>query len=1303
MNSFQPRALHLHTLESLLADLVSGRPIIVGDDVHFSLPDTHTRSALEWYRAKGPTTWAANVSRELGENLVSAIQNDPPVVNALAPSLQDTNLRQLTLKKVEAHRFAGLHKYGTPETPPKNFIFDFSKKITLFEGRNGSGKTSLANAIIWALTGEILRPQREPEPANDEFECSTNSPDTEEAFSYRQTPVTPLPDVVDFQPSQKWIPADTWVELTFIDEDGVELPPLRRSQSRTPKGKLTEEVTGISTLEVDPIALRIGTVMPGLLPLIQLGSESEIGRAISQLTGLSSLVGLSDHVRRAKQKIEKEFKKSKISDIENIDSTYTTAKSDLEEKVTQNPEIKPETTVPPPSEDKNIEAELDKLVDHFNNLKSTAFESATSILGKDFDPADVKARSNLETDIGPALSEIRQLRRLPSIKRLSDLRHLSAEDLDAASTIIDELLEEAEKLSELAKNPTSAARLRLYARITTWIADHPDPNRIGDNCVVCGTSIIGVADPVTGTPITDHLAGAEADAKLLSQTLEQWSEAALGLLTQNLPNTLSSELKTNLPDHPYQLIRKGIIDELFDTTAFTGVLQKLKDETATAFDNLASEQPELATARVIELPQACMTLAQAVGRLDKAIRFAKWRQENEELARSLFDSILGHAPKDGEEKETSTLTGKLLDLEATVKAALPLSDALTYCDRLKKQMALRRTAENRLREYDDASDALTNLLPLGDLAGEQVQQLRSKLKHEAAQWRDRIYLGAFPSTAHELVDTPMGKKGELGLTVRTGGISAPAQHVTNASALRASLVGFYFAFWEHVLTERGGINLIILDDPQELLDDENRERLADSFKFLVDGGGQLAITSYDPRFCGLVARIKGIGGVDHREVRPATRLHPRIEITLPRVEVVARKKRFDESRDSEEAAQEYADACRVFLEGKLGDLFDDPAFSTWVKENAFPTLSDYLGRLRHHVNDGPQSMFNARPFKKFATHSALVDDSPVIQLMNKAHHGNRREIRSADVAQCVNDLEELTKLVEEMHEECLRWRRRDAPPKPTIIAPAPLTPLIFNTHEICVCPDLAAFTQHFPSGGTQDSAEALDPALLDGKVIYYLRRDNFGFAAPSGTLAIVEAEQSSSIRDRRLVIARYGDKSFARRLLKSTDSNMVGLTAEIPDPRTKTPRTLFLPEMDVALHQVIGVLFDHKITVDKGSDEAVLIDDNSVLDHISVAFRIIDESAIPLALPGQVVLGGRQIPLNELTQYRGHMFALMLEDGASLFKRLGAFLPGELSHLVQLESIGGLGSSQILSVDKDHPGLQRIVSARMIMGVMYHG
>src|SRR5437660_282406 len=77
------RPLHLHTLDSLVADLVSGRPVEIGAEEPFVLPDEHTRSALEWYRKKGPTGWKASVSAQQGKNLVDTILQKPPELPAL--------------------------------------------------------------------------------------------------------------------------------------------------------------------------------------------------------------------------------------------------------------------------------------------------------------------------------------------------------------------------------------------------------------------------------------------------------------------------------------------------------------------------------------------------------------------------------------------------------------------------------------------------------------------------------------------------------------------------------------------------------------------------------------------------------------------------------------------------------------------------------------------------------------------------------------------------------------------------------------------------------------------------------------------------------------------------------------------------------------------------------------------------------------------------------------------------------------------------------------------------------------------
>ncbi|MGO4574094.1 ATP-binding protein [Microvirga sp. 2TAF3] len=1300
MAELQPRALHLHTLDSLIADLVSGRAVLVGDK-EYRLPDDATRSTLQWYHEVGVKGWPANVSLTSGEQLADAALKTPPELPPLQARPANANTRRLLLKRLEAHRFAGLHKFGTPAAAPENYIHDFSASLTLFEGRNGSGKTSLANAIIWALTGELLRPQRLPEKTEQNFPCWVDPINDGSPSIHQLTPVTPMPDVADFRPSDEWVPADTWVELTFEDENGNTIP-IRRTHIRTSRGKPVE-TCDLSALGIDPIGTRIGTLMPGLLGFIKVGSESELGRAVSQLTGLSALVDLAGHARRAKDKIDKDYRKAKIQERDRIDQAYNTIKNDLERALADRPDLKPSADIPPPSDDATIEITLEAIKQHFNDLKSSAFGSVKEILCAEFDPTDSQSKANLEKSIGPALSELAQLARLTPLARLNSLRTLTSDQLKSVDGKIANLQQEARTLAALAKTPDAAARTRLYARIASWIADHPDPNLNLDICIVCGGPLIDVVDDVTGKAVKIHIEEAKVEAKLLSQSLAQWSQAALNELSAGLPEALQREIKIDLPPHPCDLLRAALIDELFEHPSFSGVLSPLKEETAKAFDAAVMHKSALADETLIDLPSEFSELELTLRRVDRALRFARWRQANEPLARTIVETVIGRPAKDNEAVEKKTLIGKLLELEATVKAAKPLTDALDLCHRLDNQLVQRRTVEKRLETYSISSAALGNLLKLGDLADLQVNELQEKLGTSTATWRKKIYTGAFPTIAHELVGTSLGRDGELGLRMRSGGVTAPAQHITNASALRASLVAFYLAFWEYVMAERGGLNLILFDDPQELLDDENREYLATALCSLPKIGAQVVLTSYDSRFSSCVAKATGIGGVAHFEVQPATRKHPTLRTIPPRSEIIKRKAAYDEDRDAEVPARDYTDACRVFLESKLGDIFEDPAFSTWVKENPHPALASYVSRLRSQVAAaGPQSMFGIRIFKQFVDHPALQDKSNTIELMNKSHHGKRHEIRAGDVALCTDDLDSLVKHAEEMWDECRRWRRRDPSTRDPVPSPTPLEPIQAPNLKITICPDLAAFTEHSSSEESQEEIQPLDPKAFEGKATFYLRRDNFGFAAPEGSIAIVEAEPTA-VDDRRLVVARHENKILARRFLRSTNSELIGLTAETLDPRTRTPKTIFLREDEVALHRVTGIIFDHDLTVDRGSDEAVSVDASKIFQSIKVAYRVIDESAVPLALPKQVVLGGAQIQLDTLDSYHGRLAALQLKDGLGIFKRIGSTLPGELNHIRQFESIGGLGSSQVLSIGKPQVGLQELVSARLILGVLYHG
>ncbi|MDN5882718.1 MAG: ATP-binding protein, partial [Nitrosospira sp.] len=234
-----PRGIHLLTIDILLADLIGGRAVAIGGGDTFTISSDDARAVLDWYR-QNRGRWQANLSAGDAEAIIDKIGTPPPTIEATAEAGGTHAIKVLRLVKVEAHRFAGLHAYGRPSAPPASFVFEPGKPVTLLEGVNGAGKTSIANAIVWCLTGQLIRSQRPPEEGPLDFACEI-ARDDGTITTHPISATTPLPPKsAELPTAGQPIPADSWVEVTLSDLSGTLLPPLRRSQTRTARGKINE-------------------------------------------------------------------------------------------------------------------------------------------------------------------------------------------------------------------------------------------------------------------------------------------------------------------------------------------------------------------------------------------------------------------------------------------------------------------------------------------------------------------------------------------------------------------------------------------------------------------------------------------------------------------------------------------------------------------------------------------------------------------------------------------------------------------------------------------------------------------------------------------------------------------------------------------------------------------------------------------------------------------------------------------------------------------------------------------------------
>jgi hypothetical protein len=816
------RPLHLHTGESLCTDLVSGRAVGVGaKNDSFTLASEQARSVLQWYTANRGK-WAGNVMAADCEAIVDSLATKPNVAPALAFADSGKG-KTLTVVSMRAHRFAGLHRYRKAAQAPEVFQLDFKSPVTLLEGANGAGKTSLLNAIVWVLTGQLLRPQRSPESGQTEFECQLAPiADGQDGETFRAVAVVPLPDLDLERPAGPGL-IDTWVELTFADEDGKALPPVRRQLSRNAKGKLAESETGLSTLGVDPVVVRSGTIMAALLPYIQFEGPSALGKAVAELTGLAPIVQLTKHATKARTRLLGESMKERVREIEQLDEAYGRSRTDLLAQVAENTSLAFSHALPEP-QSQGAEEALALTKTHFDDLSANRLAEAKEVLGEGFNPHADKDRRDLQESIEPAFGELGHLKNLPSAARLSDLGAVKEEERAAARAAISKLLKQAAGLVNIAQDESRAARLRLYAAVGSWMQAHPEFKVEPGNCPVCAAPLDGATDALTGESVQEHIHNARhGDAAVVAQTLVQWARAAAAELNSQLPTELQAELKRDLPEHPRDLVKAALGAELWNSAHFKGVLAALKEPTVAACEKALASLEPLPASVLPDLNAALPglePLQQVLQRLDKALTFAQWRAENEPAMRTVAQAVIGRL-KDADSAETDSLVAKLRKLRVVVDSVGPIKLAQELCARLIQDYGRRKRKLERIEQYKLAAAALQDCAKLGTLAEEQVAQLQATLHQKTVEWRNRIYLGAWPATNLDLVALNMGSDGRFEFQVGGSGVTAPAQHVSNASALRANLIGFYLAYWQHLRSERGGLRLMVLDDPQDLLDGEN--------------------------------------------------------------------------------------------------------------------------------------------------------------------------------------------------------------------------------------------------------------------------------------------------------------------------------------------------------------------------------------------------------------------------------------------------------------------------------------------------
>ena len=288
-------------------------------------------------------------SDKLFDGLITAWRDkdsDPTPDVAITGS--DTNEGPWYLHKIEMTNFGGLNTYGGP-----TFCMVLGGENWCLEGSNGSGKTLLANAIIWTLTGYRVR---ENDGLDSDSGVRTPVYDDSGRKIGAWPPLATYPVSVEHLKGT----AKVNVDLVFRSSSG-EQALARRTLVSGPDGNAEVEVNIDPRLTATPQLIEAGLLMPARLAHIGFGSRSaSLYDAIKMLTGLDQLADIAQGAGAFSNRGRRFLKYARDKGINRFESNFRTDLAKARDLVPNT-----ELTIP-----EDLELGDEKLLERLQNLST---------------------------------------------------------------------------------------------------------------------------------------------------------------------------------------------------------------------------------------------------------------------------------------------------------------------------------------------------------------------------------------------------------------------------------------------------------------------------------------------------------------------------------------------------------------------------------------------------------------------------------------------------------------------------------------------------------------------------------------------------------------------------------------------------------------------------------------------------------------------------------------------------------------------------------------------------------------------
>lgn len=1231
----------------------------------------------------------AEANEQLFPGLIAAwtATDDPAETFATASTVAAGGVWRLA--RIEAQNFGGLTTWDGP-------VFDMTVggENWCLEGQNGSGKTSLSNAILWAMTGKRVREQ---DGLIDEL--GARSPVRNAAG----TEVGTWPSIVSYPKTQAELAKDAvaWVRLTFENENGEQAFAERRITS--PKDSNSTQTVSIDgRLLTVPQLLETGLLMPARIPRIGFGDKSQsLYEGVKLLTGLDQLGDIADGVSKIGNKAQRFYKYAKDQGIESVEGSFTAniGKAEIHAK-TLAIDISGLRTLGQKDLHKSLtDAATSAAVqasDHVATLKTEIAEGLdTSVVAVRAQVVQAVAAGRAVVTLG--VGGIVQFEAWVALKNAStDEKFKSLPD---ALEVAQEKLGEA---IEWHKRQTEDSRLRLKALAAQYLVE-PQGDALA-MCPLCESQLTTEDQKKLAAELADlrkHASVAERKVEDVCATLDRELRA---LLTPDVRKHFDL-LRVMVPKDAYSDAARARFAE---NEAFSGILTGIAKLTNEIIDNQVAALPTFLTPALapipIDAPEAAVVLLQTVHSLQTVSDLAAWWTEHAAAFREAWSELIGRAERKEDAPERS-ISGQLLKLEQAIEKAEPLDQFAAFLTAAAEAVAKWDKIQEHQRLREAIIEALEPLKELRHLVNAETARSIATLSGRIKTVLEKIRV--HERFAYE--DASLSRKAVNVEGSFDPGMQIDALLVANTSWLRAILWAFVFALREETI-EQVGLNpmpLVLMDDPQVTFDPRNKRKWAQEIARLanVDAndktGMQLILTTHERQFFQFLVEehlLKGQQGL----VSPLNKACPVVTI----VNGTNVDRRYEEAvaNNDDAIARQFIAAVRVYCEDLLKCMMR--AESAEIADMSLDSLRNELKRLREaHVQP-----FN-RPVFKELVDMLMGGGGKEMNIINKTHHKDDETLGLAQAKDVKNfwDSQLRPKLHQAFHVHA-QFEAFSGEPRlfawqdNVIPFPEGHKDALRKVALMKMGVAAAAKTDGRAGDGVVSINEwkSAQSIRLHNHGIYQLAAGTLDPIAGIGDFLIVS--NFGQVTKHSIVVASFGEKLLARRhSVTDVHPDMAVLTGQTLEPHD-LPQPVIVPREKVKLKKVVGTLFASCLTAappKSASREVVEISDFSLVEKILADARLFEvqgRSAEPVALDSQLLIT-RFVNFGPETLKRleGRLVVAVDSEGERYFKRLRVH-----ANLVILESLNpdGTTPAQLLSLDGSN-GLPTLTDLLEVVGVLF--